>query len=305
MALGGVRSLHRTRAERIAPFRASQPALQTLIFAITKRCPLRCEHCCEWDALNQQETLSSSEIGAAIARFQKRGVAQVLLSGGEPLQRFDDLIALLNSAAAESDFWILTSGFGLTPERAGRLRQAGLTGVALSLDHWNRDAHDRFRGLNGSFEWVERAAANAHGAGLLVALSLCPTRDFVSRENLDEDARTAQRLGAGFVQILEPRPVGHYRGRDVQLTEPHIALLEEFYLRLNSDSSCVNMPAVAYADRTRRRTRCFGAGDRYAYVDTDGRLHPCPFCRTPAGSVLGAGLDSALQTLQANGCPTS
>jgi hypothetical protein len=34
-----------------------QPALQTAIVAITKRCPLRCDHCCEWAALNRAETL--------------------------------------------------------------------------------------------------------------------------------------------------------------------------------------------------------------------------------------------------------
>ena len=287
---------------RLAPFRASPPRLQTLIFAITKRCPLQCEHCCEWDALNQHETLSPNAIHDVLARFQERGVAQVLLSGGEPLQRFEDLINLLSSASAETDFWILTSGYGLTPERAARLRTSGLTGVALSLDHWDGPAHDRFRGFDGSFDWVQRAAANARQAGLLVALSLCPTRAFVSRENLERYARTAQQLGAGFVQILEPRAVGHYAGRDVQLAEPHIALLEEFYLRLNTDPSCRTMPAVAYAERTRRSARCFGAGDRYAYVDTDGRIHPCPFCRAPAGSALGGALDGVLTTLQANGC---
>jgi MoaA/NifB/PqqE/SkfB family radical SAM enzyme len=290
---------------RLAPSRRSQPRLQTLIFAITKRCPLRCEHCCEWDALNHAETLSPDAIRDILTRFQTRGVAQVLLSGGEPLQRFDDLIGLLGAASPGTDFWILTSGHALTRERAERLRQAGLTGVALSLDHWNRQAHDRFRGIPTAFDGVERAAAHARRAGLLVALSLCPTREFVSRENLDEYARTARRLGAAFVQILEPKAIGHYAGRDVQLDASQIGLLEEFYLRLNTDSAYREMPAVAYIDRSRRNARCFGAGDRFAYVDTDGDVHPCPFCRAPAGNALADPLEGVMTNLQEHGCRVS
>ena len=50
-----------------------------------------------------------------------RGVAQLLFSGGEPLERFDELLELTASASAESDIWILSSGMGLTAGRAARL----------------------------------------------------------------------------------------------------------------------------------------------------------------------------------------
>ncbi|PYQ19180.1 MAG: hypothetical protein DMF79_13210 [Acidobacteria bacterium] len=122
------------------------PGLQTLIFAITKRCPLRCEHCCEWDALNRREALSREDLRRIVSRFQERGVAQILLSGGEPLQRIEDILDVVAAAGGKSDFWILSSGRGLSAERAFRLGDAGLTGVVLSLDHWDPGEHDRFRG---------------------------------------------------------------------------------------------------------------------------------------------------------------
>ena len=279
------------------------PALQTLIFAITKSCPLRCQHCCEWDSLNHRETLSRADLMRIVSRFQERGVAQILLSGGEPLQRTEDIIDLVTSAGGESDFWILTSGHGLSEERAVRLGAAGLTGVVLSLDHWDAAEHDRFRGFPGAHAQVERAARHARAAGLLLGLSLCPTRAFVSEENLQRYAELARGLGAGFIQILEPKAVGHYAGKDVELGPAQLELLEAFYLRLNFDRACRNMPAVQYVALRQRRTGCSGAGDRYLYVDTDGALLACPFCRAPRGNALEGRLDDALQALGALGCP--
>jgi MoaA/NifB/PqqE/SkfB family radical SAM enzyme len=289
--------------DRVDPFRQAPAALQTAVFAITKRCSFQCEHCCEWAVLNNRETLSAADLSAIAARLRTRGVGQLFLSGGEPLRRFDDLVAVIEATSPEVDVWILTSGHRLTEDRASRLRAAGLTGVALSLDHWDPERHDRFRGVAGAFTWVERAADHARRAQLVVALSLCPTRDFVSRENLDRYARTARELGASFIQLLEPKAVGHYAGRDVALTVPQQRLLEEFCDRLNTDRALLDLPAVSYADYSRRRIGCLGAGDRYVYIDTDGALHPCPFCRAPVGSALDGDFDASLAALRSAGCP--
>jgi pyruvate-formate lyase-activating enzyme len=198
--------------DNLEPQPGRPPGLQTVVVAMTRRCALRCEHCCEWDVLNRPEALTLGELQEIVRRLQWRGLGQLFLSGGEPLLRFDDLLTLTANAAAESDVWILSSGRGLTGERANRLRAAGLTGVALSLDHWDPSVHDRFRGAPGAFDAVVAAATHARDAGLLVALSLCPTRAFVSAANLERYARTAQSMGASFIQLLEPRPVGRYAG---------------------------------------------------------------------------------------------
>jgi len=289
--------------DRVEPFQGAPPGLQTVVLAITKRCPLRCEHCCEWAVLNGHEALSASDLQAIVARVRARGTAQLFLSGGEPLRRFADLVAVAETASADTDVWILSSGHGLTAERAGRLAAAGLTGVALSLDHWNPADHDRFRGLPGAFDWVQRGAANAREAGLLVALSLCPTREFVSEENLGRYAALGAALGASFIQLLEPKAIGHYAGQDVSLSRDQQRMLEAFANRLNTDPSCRALPGVSYPDYASRTIGCRGAGDRHLYIDTDGAVHPCPFCRTPtAVHVLGADFDDTLSALQAAGC---
>jgi MoaA/NifB/PqqE/SkfB family radical SAM enzyme len=296
----------RRELRRAASPTAATAGLQTALVAITKRCPLRCAHCCEWLALNQREALTRADLVALVTRLQDFGVAQIMLSGGEPLQRFDDLCHVLASARPETDFWVLSSGVGLTLERARRLRQAGLRGIALSLDHYDAAAHDAFRGRPGAFAAVVAAAAAARAADLTLAVTLCPTRAFVSSTALERYAELARTLGAGFVQVLEPKAVGHFAGQDVALDAAQQATLEAFCLRLNHDPAAAHLPLVSYPDLARRRLGCQGAGQRYLYVDTDGQLHACPFCRAPAGRVLAGGpqdFEQLLGALRARGCP--
>jgi MoaA/NifB/PqqE/SkfB family radical SAM enzyme len=287
---------------KVRPFRSDNGRLSTIIFAITNECPLRCEHCYEWRNLGGPEPLSLDDLKEILAKFQRRGVGQVQLSGGEPLCRLEDAVELIRSARAGTDFWLLTSGYELTFEKAARLKEAGLTGVDVSLDHWDEERHNAFRNDERSFYWAREAAFNTRGADLAVCLSLCATRDFVTPENLWRYVHLAKEWGAGFVRILEPRAVGHYAGRDVELKEEHVDVLTRFYLAVNADPACRELPIVTYPGYGQRRVGCVGAGNRYLYVDSNGDVHACPFCRNEVGNALAGSLDGAIAKMRKIGC---
>ena len=287
--------------DRIKPLKDRQNLLQTLIFSITSRCPLSCEHCYEWSNLADREYLSLAQLQQILRQVQDLGVSSIELSGGEPLSRFDDLISLLESARAGTDFWILTSGFGLDAGKAKILKKAGLTGAVISLDHFDEAIHNRFRGNPQSYAWVWKAVQNAQQAGLAVALSLCVTRDFLSRENLDKYLKLATDNGVQLIRMLEPRSVGHYQGQDIELSEEQFRLLDEYFLRTKSDPAYSKSPILDYLAYYQRRLGCFG-GDRYAYIDSRGELHACPFCQQSAGNALVDDLQLSLATLKHRGC---
>jgi MoaA/NifB/PqqE/SkfB family radical SAM enzyme len=293
----------RAELARFRSFPGAPTSLQTIMFAITKKCPLRCEHCSEWNALNERETLTREDLFSILHRFQERGVAQVQLSGGEPLRRFDDLVDLIGAGSTRSDLWLLTSGHGLTHERARALRDAGLTGVQVSLDHWEAAAHDSFRGMAGAFSRAVEAATAAAASDLVVCLNLCATRAFVTPENLQRYASLAADLGAGFIQILEPRAVGRYSGQDVELSSEEERELEGFFESANMGAGRESLPIVTYQGYGQRRLGCPSAGDRFLFVDTDGRAHACPFCPGAAGDCRsGVSIDDAVAAVRARGC---
>ncbi len=276
--------------------------LQTLIWGITNRCPLSCVHCYEWDNLDTREKLTQEELLKILSLFRASGLRHLQFSGGEPLVRFQELVTLVAEASPGMDCWLLTSGFGLTREKADILAAAGLTGAQVSLDHWDEAKHNAFRNHPESYRWVREAVRNCREAGLAVSLSLCATRDFVTPENLAIYAETAREMGAGFVRVLEPRATGRFAHADVRLTSDQIKLLSDFTLQVNNDSRCRDFPIFAFFGYHQRLLGCFGAGNRYLYVDPAGDVHACPFCRGARGNMLKEPFAEIAARVRACGC---
>jgi molybdenum cofactor biosynthesis enzyme MoaA len=287
---------------RIIPFGGRANRFSNVFLSITKKCTLKCEHCFEWNALNRQEQLSLADIRKMVHQFQSMGTGQIQLAGAEPMMRVGEIAQILEGTSHKSEFWILTSGINLTPENAVMLKRNGLVGVVVSLDHHDRNQHNTFRGNKRSFEWVERAVQNSLKAGLVTALSVCATREFVTHSNLHKYISLARAFGVSFVQILEPRAVGHYEGCDVSLSKEQERLLETFMQSVNFGPSHSDYPIVSYHGYHQRRIGCFASGNRNLYVDTDGDIHACPFCQKKTGSALSPDVDQAIANLQTAGC---
>ncbi|MEO7802195.1 MAG: radical SAM protein [Ginsengibacter sp.] len=281
---------------------ASGINLNTLIFGITKKCGYKCEHCFEWEALNKPETLNRDHLLMVIQSFQKAGITQVQLSGGEPLNRIDDIHFILKNIGRDTEVWLYTSGYHFTKQRSAALKSAGLAGIVISLDHWEPERHNIFRGKHNAFEWAKMAAQHATEQGLVVSLSLCATKDFISRENLSQYALLAKQWGVSFIQLLEPKAVGHYDGKDVSLPQQQVQLLEEFYVTYNYDKAYLSYPAIVYHGFYSRRVSCGGSANHYIYVDTDGDVHNCPFCQKKIFSALHDDIPSNLALMAKGGC---
>lgn len=273
-----------------------------VFLAITKKCALSCEHCYEWENLNQRDSLNEDKIKRIIIRLQKEGVGQIHLTGGEPLLKFDMIIRLLKTANKDTHFWLNTSGYQLTYEKAKQLKEAGLTGILISLDHYLEEEHDKFRKLKGSFMWATKAAQNGTQNGLVVGLSLCTRKEFVSEENLFKYMRFAKELKVPFVQFLEPRAVGHYSNKNVSLCLDTIQLLESFFLKMNFTKENREYPIICYHGYYQRRNGCFSAGKKGIYIDTDGDINACPFCQAKTGNILEDDFQQSLNDLKKIGC---
>ena len=250
-----------------------------VVIGITKQCPLSCQHCYEWKNLNQEETLLEKDILAIIQRLQEIGIAQIQLSGGEPLKRYNTILKILDSNTAPTEYWLLTSGMGLTGEKARELKDRGLTGVNVSIDHHDPDSHNHFRGHPDSFHHAVIAVLHSLNAGLLTCMTLCPTPEYITEKNLFEYLDLAKILGVPMIQILEPRNSGRWKNRKVELGPPEIEILESFYLKANFSGKYKEGPIISYHGYNQRRNGCFASGNRFFYIDTNGHAHSCPFCQ--------------------------
>jgi cyclic pyranopterin phosphate synthase len=95
----------------------------------------------------RREILTYEEMDLLVRVGVRLGVAEVRVTGGEPLLRRDlpKLIAKLSSIEGITDLGLTTNGYDL-PDLAAPLREAGLGRVTVSLDTLRRD---RFKSLGG------------------------------------------------------------------------------------------------------------------------------------------------------------
>jgi MoaA/NifB/PqqE/SkfB family radical SAM enzyme len=277
--------------------------LSFVFLAITRKCPMRCEHCFEWDNLNQKESFTKDDLFKVVDMYQREGVLQFHFSGGEPMVRFKDLLPLINYTSKKSECWVLTSGFNFTIDNARLLKQAGCKGVVVSIDHYIPELHNIFRGNENAFELATAAIAAARQVGMVTSISVCATKQFIDGGHLMPYMDFAKQLGVQFVQVLEPRMVGHYEGKAVLLTEKHIAILEETFKTINHSPACKDYPTMLYHGYHQRRVGCF-SGSRSVYVDSAGDVHACPFCHTKSYNIIDlVRKNETALPLKENKCP--
>jgi MoaA/NifB/PqqE/SkfB family radical SAM enzyme len=280
--------------EEVFPSAQPRPFMRRMLVALTKKCPLNCEHCSEGPSLNQRDILTRTELEQHIGQWVGQGVAHMVYSGGEPLSRWDDLIYLTETFRDRCSQWVFTSGWGLTPEKAVRLRAAGIDGVAISLDHFDEAAHNRFRRNPKAFDWARKAVEACKGAGLVTTVNLCPTHDFLAGEPMHSYMELMKNWQVDVVNIIEPRAAGYYDGKpEVELSEDEKTALQVIADRFNLDPAYRDYPLLTYHGAARKLLRC-GGGVSYLFLDYDGTVYPCPFCRKPL-EAFGGNREAACQ----------
>jgi GTP 3',8-cyclase len=111
--------------------------------SVTDRCNFRCQYCMPAEGLpwlDRSEILTFEEIERLVRLFVAMGVADVRLTGGEPLVRrdFPVLMRMLHDIDGLADLSLTTNGY-LLAGMAGDLAAAGLRRINVSLDSLSRD----------------------------------------------------------------------------------------------------------------------------------------------------------------------
>ncbi|GAB4211578.1 MAG: pyrroloquinoline quinone biosynthesis protein PqqE [Rhodoferax sp.] len=114
-----------------------------LLAELTYKCPLHCVFCYNpTQHARIRDELSTAQWVDVMTQARQLGAAQLGFSGGEPLLR-DDLEELVQEARRLGYYTnLITSGVGLTPVRAQRLKDAGLDHVQLSFQDSTRELND-------------------------------------------------------------------------------------------------------------------------------------------------------------------
>jgi cyclic pyranopterin phosphate synthase len=114
-----------------------------LRISVTDRCNFRCQYCMPAEGLpwlERSELLSFEEIGRIVRLLAALGIADVRLTGGEPLVRRElpRLVGILAAIEGVRDLSLTTNGY-LLERDADALVEAGIGRVNVSIDSLQRD----------------------------------------------------------------------------------------------------------------------------------------------------------------------
>ncbi|MDY6823978.1 MAG: radical SAM protein [Thermodesulfobacteriota bacterium] len=164
-----------------------------VIVQITDRCNATCPHC-GMRRTNQfsRSDLPVDDIRRIIDAAAEKGAAALSFTGGEPLLRLDDLVAMINHAGAAGIPLVRTgtNGFfmkfnGQAPERfkdrvkamVEKLAATPLRNFWISIDSSVPEIHEGMRGLAGVVRGIEAALPIFHDAGIYPAVNLGVNRN--------------------------------------------------------------------------------------------------------------------------------
>src|SRR6185369_4707230 len=178
----------------------------TLVAELTYRCPLACGYCSNpLDLGEHNDELDTATWSRVLREAAELGVMQANLTGGEPLVR-DDLEALV-AAARAADLYtnLITSGVPLSAARLGRLRDAGLDSVQLSVQDTDRDGAVWIAGRDCLDAKVELARA-ARALGLPLTLNVVLHRGNIAR--VADFVALGEEVGAERLELANTQYLG-------------------------------------------------------------------------------------------------
>jgi MoaA/NifB/PqqE/SkfB family radical SAM enzyme len=257
--------------------------------AVTYACQCDCAHCsAEPMRKTGNAALSFDELTDTIRQTVELGTTAVVLTGGEPLlcPRLDEIIRSVDGR--KSVVTMFTNGEYLARARVAELREAGLFGVFVSIDHPAAEKHDRNRERPGLFDKAVQGLVNCREAGLPTGISTYVTREKMANGEMDDLMELGKRLGILEVFIFDVTPSGRLSDRtDCLLTEAELCEMQRFRARYHDLD---DYPRIVHQTMfSGMAYPCVAEGCPAAmvqlHVRANGDVTPCDFTPAAFGNV--------------------
>jgi len=276
-----------------------EPFLPSVVISLTKKCVYRCEHCYAVRTLGDRDVITAAQWLRLARDFQKIGVGVMAWEGGEPLLRFEDLLMLLRETRDRSDQLVATTAYGLTEEKARRLKEAGLNTAIISLDHYLPDKHNRFRGNKKAFDMAVNGVRIFRENGILPSIAVCVGKELLAQDGLFRYLELGREIGAAFIQVLDATPSGNYLGKDVMLTASQLEEIRAFQRTVNSDARYRDYPGIqARAFLEDEDLYGCSAATALVYVDSSGNVQPCDLLQISFGNLLEESVETVFRRMK-------
>ena len=287
------------------------------IWEVTQACDLACVHCrASAQPERHPEELTTTEGKQLIDQIANWRVPVFVLTGGDPIKR-PDLFELISYARTVGVRVSLTPSATplLTQEVVGRLKEAGLARLAVSVDGASAATHDAFRGLSGSFARTLDAVRWANDVGLPVQINTTFSRRNIAE--IDEIVALMEKLRITLWSVFFLVPTGRGKLNDLLSADEFEGIFEKvhqlsksatfdiktteaqhyrrFVLQQNvaeKRAGKVRVDAHVSTDEIGRAPRGLNDGKGFVFISHKGEVFPSGFLPVSAGSIREQDLES-------------
>jgi len=271
--------------------------LRMVAWELTRNCNLDCLHCrARAGAGPFDNELSFDECARIIDDIAAFSSPTIIFTGGEPLLR-PDIYRIIEYASSKGLRAVIAlNGTLVTPGVAHKLKEAGILRVSMSMDGKDREAHDAFRRVSGSFDAVMRSAAIFRNAGLPFQINTTVTR--LNSADLGDIYALVRGIGAAAWHIFLLVPVG--RGEGLKGEELSAAMYEDVlnWLYEREEEGKIEMKVTCAPHYYRivkerggvpKSAGCL-AGKSFLFISHTGIAQPCGYLELPCGDVRKEGV---------------
>lgn len=293
LAIPGAAILRRQKKAAAVRRRHEQEGLlvpPVMIVSVTSRCNLACAGCYMHGRGGDHRAEMAPEVLASVVdEAAALGVSVVVLAGGEPLVRHEEIFCLAR-AHPRVLFPVFTNGLLIDDTVAGAI--AGCRNVVPVISfEGSREHTDRRRG-DGVYDRLLAATARLKDRNVFFGCSLTTTRENFADVTGETFIRQMLRAGVRVFTYVEYVPMAPGT-EDLVLTDEQRTALQAALAGYNR-----TFPAlfIGFPGDEDTYGGCLAAGRGFVHVSPSGDLEPCPAAPYSDANLAAVPLKDALRS---------
>ncbi|MCR4419771.1 MAG: radical SAM protein [Clostridia bacterium] len=254
----------------------------------TERCNLNCIGCWAGDYQRAQE-LDFATLDRVCSEAEQLGIYFIVVSGGEPLVRKDDILALAEKHEGQV-FHLFTNGTLIDADFVARMKQVGNITTAISVDGFEEKTDAR-RG-KGVFQKVSRAMDLLRENGCVFGVSVTYHRGNSEEVSSEEFVDFMIEKGVAYGWYFTYIPIGKDIDLEMMATPEQRALVYDRILEYRRTKPIF---LVDFWNDGEAVNGCIAGGRTYFHINAAGEVEPCAFVHYATCNIKNVSLKEALQ----------
>ena len=273
--LSGTKIMHEMREK----YQCNIPWL--LLIDPTSACNLHCTGC--WAAeYGHTMSLTYDELDSIITQGKELGIYLYMYTGGEPLVRKKDVIALCKKHN-DCIFLAYTNGTLVDEELCRQMQEAGNLFLALSLEG-KPEVNDLRRG-EGVYGKVMHAMELLKENGLVFGTSICYTSQNIESVTSDEFIQMLVEKGCRYSLYFHYMPVGNEASPELLPTVEQRTYMHHRVREIRNMEHGPGLFTMDFQNDGEFVGGCIAGGRNYFHINANGDAEPCVFIHYSNGNI--------------------